>query len=53
MTNPDYDYNDIYPSLRSAMTWDVKGEEVVGNGKGVWGLPHSFENMNLCTEMIF
>ena len=27
------------------MTWDVKGEEVVGNGKGVWGLPHSFENM--------
>mgnify|MGYP001169196342 FL=1 len=47
MTSPDYNYNDIYPSLRSAMTWDVKGEEVVGNGKGIWGLPHSFENMNL------
>ena len=48
MTNPNYDYEDFFPALRRAWTWDVAEEEIIDNVDGeVWGIPHAFENMQL------
>lgn len=48
MTNPDYDYEDIFPALRSAWTWDVAEEEIIANPDGeVWGIAHAFENIQM------
>jgi multiple sugar transport system substrate-binding protein len=48
MTNPNYDYEDFFPALRRAWTWDVGEEEIIDNVDGeVWGIPHAFENMQL------
>lgn len=48
MTHPDYDYEDIFPALRSAWTWDVDGEQIIDTPDGeVWGIPHAFENIQL------
>lgn len=47
-TNPDYDYEDMFPALRSAWTWTVEGDEIVPGEDGeVWGIPHAFENIQL------
>lgn len=48
MTNPNYDYEDFFPALRRAWTWDVAEEEIIDTVDGeVWGIPHAFENMQL------
>ena len=48
MTNPNYDYEDFFPALRRAWTWDVAEEEIIDNVDGeIWGIPHAFENMQL------
>lgn len=48
MTNPDYDYEDFFPALRRAWTWDVADEQVIDNPEGeVWGIPHAFENIQM------
>mgnify|MGYP006134764187 FL=1 len=48
MTNPNYDYEDFFPALRRAWTWDVAEEEIIDNVEGeIWGIPHAFENMQL------
>ena len=48
MTNPNYDYEDFFPALRRAWTWDVAEEEIIDNADGeIWGIPHAFENMQL------
>ena len=48
MTNPNYDYEDFFPALRRAWTWDVAEEEIIDTVDGeIWGIPHAFENMQL------
>ncbi len=48
MTNADYDYDDFFPSLRRAWTWDVNEEEIIDTPDGeIWGIPHAFENMQM------
>jgi ABC-type glycerol-3-phosphate transport system substrate-binding protein len=48
MTSPSYDYEDFFPALRAAWTWDVAEEEIIANPDGeIWGIPHAFENMQL------
>lgn len=48
MTNPDYDYDDFFPALTRAWTWDIAEEEIIDTADGeVWGIPHAFENMQL------
>ena len=48
MTNPEYDYEDFFPALRRAWTWNVGEEEIIDTPDGeIWGIPHAFENMQL------
>ncbi|MFV0294376.1 MAG: ABC transporter substrate-binding protein [Paracoccus sp. (in: a-proteobacteria)] len=48
MTNPDYDYEDFFPALRRAWTWDVEEETIIDTADGeIWAIPHAFENMQL------
>jgi multiple sugar transport system substrate-binding protein len=48
MTSPDYDYEDFFPALRRAWTWDVGEEAIIDTPDGeVWGIPHAFENMQM------
>lgn len=47
-TNPEYDYDDFFPALREAWTWNVSEEEIIADPNGeVWGIPHAFENMQM------
>lgn len=47
-TNPEYDYEDFFPALREAWTWNVSEEEIIADPNGeVWGIPHAFENMQM------
>ena len=47
-TNPEYDYEDFFPALREAWTWDVSEEKIIADPNGeVWGIPHAFENMQM------
>ncbi|WP_306256774.1 ABC transporter substrate-binding protein [Pararhizobium sp. IMCC21322] len=48
MTNPEYDYEDFFPALREAWTWNVSEEKIIADPNGeVWGIPHAFENMQM------
>lgn len=48
LTDADYDYNDFFPSLRSALTWKLEdGQIAPGEGGQVWAIPHAFENIQL------
>lgn len=48
LTSPDYDYEDFFPALRDAWTWDVAEEQIIPNPDGeVWGIPHAFENIQM------
>ena len=48
MTNPEYDYDDFFPALTRAWTWDIAEEEIIDTADGeVWGIPHAFENMQM------
>lgn len=48
LTDSGYDYKDIFPSLRSALTWKMEdGQIVPGEGGQVWAIPHAFENIQL------
>lgn len=48
LTDASYDYNDFFPSLRSALTWKmVDGQIAPGEGGEVWAIPHAFENIQL------
>ncbi len=48
MTAADYDYEDFFPSLRSALTWKVEdGQIAPGDGGQVWAIPHAFENIQM------
>jgi multiple sugar transport system substrate-binding protein len=46
MTNPDYDFEDIFPRLREATQWSMVPGEPVGNGPQL-ALPIGFEQMAL------
>jgi len=46
MTNPDYDYEDIFPRIREAAQWDTVDGHPVGSGSQ-WGIPLGFEMMEL------
>jgi multiple sugar transport system substrate-binding protein len=41
-TNPDYDWEDIYPNLRAADQWSLKVGDPLGTG-GQYALPWGFE----------
>ena len=41
-TNPDYDWEDIYPNLRSSDQWSLKVGDPLGTG-GQYALPWGFE----------
>ncbi|RWH94089.1 MAG: extracellular solute-binding protein [Mesorhizobium sp.] len=48
LTDAGYDYNDFFPSLRSALTWKLEdGQIAPGEGGQVWAIPHAFENIQL------
>ncbi|MBZ9605550.1 extracellular solute-binding protein [Phyllobacterium chamaecytisi] len=48
LTDAGYDYNDFFPSLRTALTWKVEdGQIATGEGGHVWAIPHAFENIQL------
>ncbi|WP_227484869.1 extracellular solute-binding protein [Dermacoccus barathri] len=42
-TNADYDFEDIFPGLRKATSWDFKLGSPLGTG-GQWAIPWGFEN---------
>jgi len=46
MTNPDYDFEDIFPRLREATQWSMVAGESVGSGPQL-ALPIGFEQMAL------
>ena len=48
MTNPDFDYEDFFPALRRAWTWNVEEEKIIDTPDGeIWAIPHAFENVQL------
>ena len=48
MTSPDYDYEDIFPALRRAWTWNVEEEKIIDTPDGeIWAIPHAFETVQL------
>ncbi|HHV63192.1 MAG TPA: sugar ABC transporter substrate-binding protein [Firmicutes bacterium] len=42
MTNPDYDWEDIYPNLRKSDQWNLKPGNPLGSGHQ-WAIPWGFE----------
>ncbi|WP_318913884.1 sugar ABC transporter substrate-binding protein [Shinella zoogloeoides] len=48
LTDASYDYNDFFPALRSALTWEMEDGQIAAGGDGeVWAIPHAFENIQL------
>ena len=48
MTNAEYDYEDFFPALRRAWTWNVEEEKIIDSPDGeIWAIPHAFENVQL------
>ncbi|MFW8695703.1 sugar ABC transporter substrate-binding protein, partial [Mesorhizobium japonicum] len=48
LTDAVYDFNDFFPSLRSALTWKLEdGQVAKGDGGQIWAIPHAFENIQL------
>lgn len=48
MTNADFDYEDFFPALRRAWTWNVEEEKIIDTPDGeIWAIPHAFENVQL------
>jgi len=46
LTNPDYDFEDIFVRLREATRWDMVDGSPVGKGSQ-WAIPLGFEQMSL------
>jgi len=46
LTNPDYDFEDIFVRLREATRWDMVDGSSVGKGSQ-WAIPLGFEQMSL------
>lgn len=43
MTNPDYDFEDIFPNLVAGTSWSLRVGDPVGTGS-VWAIPWGFES---------
>lgn len=47
LTSASYDYEDFFPALRDALTWQVDGGQIEAGRGQVWAIPHGFENIQL------
>lgn len=47
LTDASYDYQDFFPALRNALTWNLKDGQIEPGSGHVWAIPHAFENIQL------